>query len=227
MSRGNGFFSNLKKSTRITLVSCGCFIALTAVILTFFVMFPITPSEKLISSFGRESIYKQDPQGTSPVTSVTTTMTNDILVSKATRTTTVTKFKRTEFTISITSGSGFFKGQKIPSGNFTGDYSYTPTTTTSVISGYTGSGMGTGTGTGTGTGAGTGTGTGTGTETPAPVEGGAGAGTETPAPVEGGAGAGTGTETPAPVEGGAGAGTGAETPAPVEGGGGAAAAPAE
>lgn len=225
MSRGNGFFSNLKKSTRITLVSCGCFIALTAVILTFFVMFPITPSEKLISSFGRESIYKQDPQGTSPVTSVTTTMTNDILISKATRTTTVTKVKRTEFTISITSGSGFFKGQKIPSGNFTGDYSYTPTTTTSVISGYTGSGMGTGTGTGTGTGAGTGTGTGTGTETPAPIEGGAGAGTETPAPVEGGAGAGTGTETPAPVEGGAGAGT--ETPAPVEGGGGAAAAPAE
>ena len=222
MSRGNGFFSNLKKSTRITLVSCGCFIALTAVILTFFVMFPITPSEKLISSFGRESIYKQDPQGTSPVTSVTTTMTNDILVSKATRTTTVTKVKRTEFTISITSGSGFFKGQKIPSGNFTGDYSYTPTTTTSVISGYTGSGMGTGTGAETGTGTGAGTGTGTGTETPAPVEGGAGAGTETPAPVEGGAGA--GTETPAPVEGGAGAGT--ETPAPVEGGG-AAAAPAE
>ena len=211
MSRGNGFFSNLKKSTRITLVSCGCFIALTAVILTFFVMFPITPSEKLISSFGRESIYKQDPQGTSPVTSVTTTMTNDILISKATRTTTVTKVKRTEFTISITSGSGFFKGQKIPSGNFTGDYSYTPTTTTSVISGYTGSGMGTGTGTETGTGTGAGTGTGTGTETPAPVEGGAGAGTETPAPVEGGAGA----------------GTGAETPAPVEGGGGAAAAPAE
>jgi len=222
MSRGNGFFSNLKKSTRITLVSCGCFIALTAVILTFFVMFPITPSEKLISSFGRESIYKQDPQGTSPVTSVTTTMTNDILVSKGTRTTTVTKVKRTEFTISITSGSGFFKGQKIPSGNFTGDYSYTPTTTTSVISGYTGSGMGTGTGAETGTGTGAGTGTGTGTETPAPVEGGAGAGTETPAPVEGGAGA--GTETPAPVEGGAGAGT--ETPAPVEGGGGAA-APAE
>ena len=137
MSRGNGFFSNLKKSTKITLVSCGCFIALTAVILTFFVMFPITPSEKMISSFGRESIYKQDPQSTSPTTAVTTTATS--AVSKTKRTTTVTKVKKSEYTITFTSGNGFFKGQKIPSGDFSGQLNtYTPTTTTSVVSGYAG-----------------------------------------------------------------------------------------
>lgn len=207
MSRGNGFFSNLKKSTKITLVSCGCFIALTAVILTFFVMFPITPSEKMISSFGRESIYKQDPQGTSPTTAVTTTVTNDIIVSKSKRTTTVTKVKRTEFTISFTSGNGFFKGQKIPSGDFSGDYnSYVPTTTTTAVSGIAG-------GTGELT-----TYPNGGEITTLDPNGGTGTGTEPP--VEGGGtGTGTGTGTEAPVEGG-GAATGGETaaPAPAEGG---------
>ena len=209
MSRGNGFFSNLKKSTKITLVSCGCFIALTAVILTFFVMFPITPSEKMISSFGRESIYKQDPQAASPTTAVTTTATNDVTATKTKRTTTVTKVKRTEFTISFTSGNGFFKGQKIPSGNFSGELNtYTPTTTTTAVSGIAG-GSGELTTYPNG-------------ETPT-VDPNGGTGTGTEAPVEGGgtgAGTGTGTETPAPVEGGAGSGSGAavETPAPVEGG---------
>ena len=70
MSKGNGFFSNLKNSTKITLVSCGCFIALAAAILSFFVMFPLTPSEKVISSFGREKINN----GTSAVTNVTTSV---------------------------------------------------------------------------------------------------------------------------------------------------------
>jgi len=204
MSRGNGFFSNLKKSTKITLVSCGCFIALTAVILTFFVMFPITPSEKMISSFGRESIYKQDPQGTSPVTAVTTTATNDVSTTKTKRTTTVTKVRRTEFTISITSGNGFFKGQKIPSGNFSGELNtYTPTTTTTAVSGIAG-------GTGELT-------TYPNGETPTiDPNGGTGTGAETPAtPPESGAGTGTGTETPAtPADGGAGAATGGETAAP-------------
>ncbi|MBQ6034989.1 MAG: hypothetical protein IJL33_05790 [Ruminococcus sp.] len=206
MSRGNGFFSNLKKSTKITLVSCGCFIALTAVILTFFVMFPITPSEKMISSFGRESIYKQDPQSTSPTTAVTTTATS--AVSKTKRTTTVTKVKKSDYTITFTSGNGFFKGQKIPSGDFSGQLNtYTPTTTTSVVSGYEG---GTGELTtypnGEGTTLDPNGGTGTGTETPVtPPEGGAGTGTETPVtpPDNGGAGTGGETAAPAPADGGA------------------------
>ncbi|MCR4640062.1 hypothetical protein [Ruminococcus sp.] len=214
MSRGNGFFSNLKRSTKITLVSCGCFIALTAVILTFFVMFPITPSEKMISSFGRESIYKQEPQGTGPAAAVSTTATNDIVTSKTRRTTTVTRVKKSEYTITFTSGNGFFKGQKIPSGNFSGQLNtYTPTTTTSVVSGYTG---------------------GTGELTTYPngevptidPNGGTGTGTETPVTPPEGGGTGTGTETPVTPPEGGGSGTGTETPVtpPADGGGAAATA---
>ena len=90
MSKGNGFFSNLKKSTKITLVSCGCFIAMTALILFFFVMFPITPSEKIISSIGRESISKKDPNvtATSTTTNVTTSVKTTTVTKKAPTTTT-------------------------------------------------------------------------------------------------------------------------------------------
>ncbi|MBR1429857.1 hypothetical protein [Ruminococcus sp.] len=221
MSKGNGVFSNLKRSTKITLVSCGCFIALTALILLFFVMFPITPSEKVISSFGRESIYKQDVTGTAVTTAVTTTVNDDIMVAKGSKTTTASRTTAKSYTTHrLTSGSGFYMDQRIPTGEFPNQY-YVPTTTTAAEGGYAGESQGTGNGQGGyqgeggqggyagegqgGLQGGTGTeipGGGTGEE-PAPVEGGG-----TPAPVEGGG-------TPAPVEGGG-------TPAPVEGGGAAA-----
>lgn len=219
MSKGNGVFSNLRRSTKITLVSCGCFIALTALILLFFVMFPITPSEKVISSFGRESIYKQDVTGTAVTTAVTTTVNDDIMVAKGSKTTTASRTTAKSYTThKLTSGSGFYMDQRIPTGEFPNQY-YVPTTTTASEGGYAGEGQGTGSGQGgyqgeSGLGGLQG---GTGTEIPGggtEIPGGGteipGGGTgEEPAPVEGGG-------TPAPVEGGG-------TPAPVEGGGAAAA----
>ena len=207
MSKGNGFFSNLKRSTKITLVSCGCFIALTALILFFFVMFPITPSEKVISSFGRESIYKQDTTGTAVTTAVTTTMNDDIVVAKGTKVTTASRTTAKKYTThKLTSGSGFYMDQRIPTGVYPNEY-YVPTTTTAAEGGYAGEGGFQGEGGQGGLQGGTGTeipGGGTGAEIP-----GGGTGTENP-------GGGTGEEpagggTPAPVEGGG-------TPAPVEGG---------
>ena len=217
MSKGNGFFSNLKKSTKITLVSCGCFIALSAAILFFFVMFPITPSEKVISSFGRESIYKKDVTGTTVTSTAVTTSNNDIIVAKSSKTTaTSARTTRTEMP-KITSGSGFYTGQKIPSGGTPGENYYTPTfqtTTTSAAGGYS-NGEYPISSTPNGSGTGTVTTPVSGGEVTPPVEGG---GTEVTPPVEGGSGG--GGETPAPVEGGG----GSETPAPVEGGGAAPAA---
>ena len=218
MSKGNGVFSNLKRSTKITLVSCGCFIALTALILLFFVMFPITPSEKVISSFGRESIYKQDVTGTAVTTAVTTTVNDDIMVAKGSKTTTASRTTAKSYTThKLTSGSGFYMDQRIPTGEFPNQY-YVPTTTTASEGGYAGEGQGTGNGQGgyQGEGGQGGLQGGTGTEIPGggtEIPGGGteipGGGTgEEPAPVEGGG-------TPAPVEGGG-------TPAPVEGGGAAA-----
>lgn len=134
MSKGNGFFSNLKKSTRMTIISCSCFVALTAIILSFFVMFPITPSEKFISSFGREGIYKEDGSEEVVTTTVVTTTGNDIIVAKSTRTTTKPKTTRTEFTITVTMGegfpSGFYVDNRIPTGVYPNEY--TPTTTTTA-----------------------------------------------------------------------------------------------
>ena len=217
MSKGNGFFSNLKKSTKITLVSCGCFIALSAAILFFFVMFPITPSEKVISSFGRESIYKKDVTGTTVTSTAVTTSNNDIIVAKSSKTTTTSaRTTRTEMP-KITSGSGFYTGQKIPSGGTPGENYYTPTfqtTTTSAAGGYS-NGEYPISSTPNGSGTGTVTTPVSGGEVTPPVEGG---GTEVTPPVEGGSGG--GGESPAPVEGGG----GSETPAPVEGGGAAPAA---
>lgn len=54
------FFGNLSKSTKLTMISCGIFIILTFVILLFFVMFPITPSEKVISGMGRAGLVNSD-----------------------------------------------------------------------------------------------------------------------------------------------------------------------
>ena len=218
MSKGNGFFSNLKKSTKITLVSCGCFIAMTALILFFFVMFPITPSEKIISSIGRESISKKDQSDSSSTTTTGLTTVNTTSVTTKTRTTTV-KGTKSDYVISITSGSGFYTGQKIPSGGYPNEY-YSPTTSTIADSGYTGGGSAGGyTGGGTTGGGYTGGDTTSGGYTGGGTTGGdttSGGGTDTPAPVD--TGSGGGTDTPAPVDSGN-EGGGTDAPAPVDGGG--------
>ena len=60
MYKSKEFFGNLSKSTRLTVISCGIFIILTFIILMFFVMFPITPSEKVISGMGRAGLMDSD-----------------------------------------------------------------------------------------------------------------------------------------------------------------------
>ena len=201
MSKVKDFFANLKKSTKITLVSCGCFIAMTALILCFFIMFPITPSEKVIASFGRESVLKKD--STSPAGSTVTTM-NGVEVSKGSSnklSTVTTKrvTRRNNFSMDVTTGSGFFSGGNILTGNYDPYYTWTPTATTpnTGYSGYEG-GNGNGNG-GTGTGYEGGTGTGYEGGTGTGYEGGTGTGYES------GTGTGTGGDT------GTGTGTGGDT----------------
>ena len=58
----NELFFGLSKSTRITLISCGSFIMLTFVILLFFVLFPITPSEGLIDLRSRIVVSSSDSE---------------------------------------------------------------------------------------------------------------------------------------------------------------------
>lgn len=132
MSKKKSYFSGLKKSTKITVLSCGCFLILTMAILIFFVLFPITPSEKVIAGLGRESISRNNRQTTVvSTTAVTTTAMEDVVVSKAAATTTAATTSHKEFTINVTSGSGFYVSNTIPTGE---PYSagYVPTTETAT-----------------------------------------------------------------------------------------------
>ncbi|MDE5558582.1 MAG: hypothetical protein K2J32_13020 [Ruminococcus sp.] len=111
MKKKRGFFSGLKKSTIITMVSCGSFVVMTFFALLFFVKFPIKPSEKIITSMGRESIYRQNVSY-----SENTTITQTIAETTATQTTTAST-KHKEFVITITTGKGFkteVKGHDVP-----------------------------------------------------------------------------------------------------------------
>jgi len=132
MSKKKSYFSGLKKSTKITVLSCGCFLILTMAILIFFVLFPITPSEKVIAGLGRESISRSNRQTTvASTTAVTTTAMEDVVVSKAAATTTAATTSHKEFAINVTSGSGFYVSNTIPTGE---PYSagYVPTTETAT-----------------------------------------------------------------------------------------------
>ncbi len=112
---------SLKKSTKITLMSCGSFVLMTALILCFFVMFPITPSEKMMSSLSREAV-STNANGDNIVTampSVETTVSGEETVTttaKATTTKVTASTTRTNYTITITTGSGFLWGGAIPTG---------------------------------------------------------------------------------------------------------------
>ena len=136
MSKIREFFADLRKSTKITLISCGSFIVMTFVILCFFIMSPITPADKAGSTFGRESI---SPDGSTVSSSVTTLDENgeSIEVSKGTTNTasTVTTTKK-EYKITITTGTGYYVDGRISIGDYEG-YNYDPTTTTAA-NGYSG-----------------------------------------------------------------------------------------
>lgn len=89
MSKIKEFITGLSKSTKITLISCGSFVLLTLLILTFFVLFPITPSEKAIASLGREGLVYQvggEEEGlvTTAVTMATVPATNVTTVTHTT-----------------------------------------------------------------------------------------------------------------------------------------------
>lgn len=98
-----GFFSRLKKSTIITMVSCISFVVMTFLALLFFVKFPITPSEKFTAGLGRESIHRQNIAENVDVMAVTETSTETTTEPS----TTVTTAEKTEFKITITTGKGF------------------------------------------------------------------------------------------------------------------------
>ena len=94
------FFSGLKKSTRVTLISCGSFIVMTAIILLFFVLFPISPPEKAVSlikngrsklsneSDGAVAAAETDSEDILPIEVVTTA----VQAANAQTTVTVTEF---------------------------------------------------------------------------------------------------------------------------------------
>lgn len=135
--------SVLKKSTIITMVSCGSFVVMTFLALLFFVKFPITPSERIISSIGREGIYRHDNVEGLAVAQ-TTTQTKDSQSSATPQTTTLST-KHSDFVITVTTGKGFRKKVTNNSGEYDsgeyvadidGDDEETTTTTTTKYYGY-------------------------------------------------------------------------------------------
>lgn len=127
MSSKSGFMSNLNKSTRITIFSCLGFILLTGIILVFFIFFPITPSEKVMASIGRENVLNNgsnnSPQSITPT--VITTASSENKDTETTSTTTTGTTTTRTVKIRITTGSGFLWNGRIPTGGFSGDNSYT------------------------------------------------------------------------------------------------------
>ncbi len=124
MSSKSGFISNLNKSTKITMASCIGFILLTGIILVFFIIFPITPSEKVMASIGRENIINNgsgnSPQRITPAV-VTTSDTDDVVTSTTRPVSTTTR----TVNIKITTGSGFLWNGRIPTGVVPGNNSST------------------------------------------------------------------------------------------------------
>ena len=140
MKKKRKSFSRLKKSTVITMVSCGSFVVMTFLALLFFVRFPIKPSEKIISSMGRAGIYRQNISYNESTTTTTTVQTTSVTETD-TRQTTTASTTRKEFVITITTGKGFrtgFEGHDVPVMDYydydyeytTYPYDYQPETTT-------------------------------------------------------------------------------------------------
>lgn len=129
MSKIKDFFVGLNKSTKMTMLSCGCFVVLTFIILCFFVMFPITPSERAISSLGREGLANGSSESASETTTsaITSAETNTTV---KTRTTTTTMITVSGFIgANVTTASGYLSGGVIPTGQYVGTPQETITTT--------------------------------------------------------------------------------------------------
>lgn len=118
MKKNNGFLGSLQKSTKVTLLSCMSFIALTLLILIFFILFPITPSKRIMASIGRENVFNNSPNNDSVAVPdiVTTSKTspetvNTNIIEEETGTRPAKTYK-----IVITTGSGFLWNGRIPAG---------------------------------------------------------------------------------------------------------------
>ena len=122
MKKKHKSFIRLKKSTVITMVSCGSFVLMTFLGLLFFVKFPIKPSEKIISSMGRQGIYRRNISYSTDIPA-TTTQTTLSVTDTDTRQTTTASTTHKEFIITITTGKGFkteFEGHDV----YVMDYDY-------------------------------------------------------------------------------------------------------
>lgn len=122
MGRVRAFINNLQKSTKVTLISCGCFILLTFLILIFFVMFPITRAERANASVGRESV-----QRNAAAVTTATDINGSVIVSMGTTQkvdSLVTTTKHKDYVITVTTGKGFYSNGRIPTGDYSGDDYY-------------------------------------------------------------------------------------------------------
>ncbi|MBR3760260.1 MAG: hypothetical protein IKK47_04635 [Ruminococcus sp.] len=121
MSKVRDFFTSLNKSTKITLISCGCFVALTVVILCFFVLFPISPNDTIQNKYGREAKATNN-NGSAQTITTQPSSDSEYIGSRGTAvsTTTVsTNTRRTrKFSVTVTTGEGFFSGGRIPTGSY-------------------------------------------------------------------------------------------------------------
>ena len=127
MSKVSNFFASLNKSTKITLISCGCFIALTVVILGFFIMFPISPDDTVQEKYGREAKASKSSETIQTVT--TQPAENDSYIgSKGTavspKVTTTRSTRKKNFSVTVTTGDGFYSGGRIPTGGTPYDPEY-------------------------------------------------------------------------------------------------------
>ena len=135
MNRFSDNSNGLKKSTKVTMLSCGSFVVLTLLILGFFILFPITPSEKIISNIGRGENISQDNNNQpiqSGVPAGETTSAGQATTAANTSQTTTAKKKvstgtKTSVNIVITQGSGFNNNGRIPTGGMPGSFEYTTT----------------------------------------------------------------------------------------------------
>ena len=110
------------------MASCIGFVFLTVIILVVFIIFPITPSEKVLASIGRENVANTPQNGyqqeITPVVDATEVEEEDVVSSVGS---TVSTTART-VNIRITSGSGFLWNGRIPTGVMGGG-----STTTTVV----------------------------------------------------------------------------------------------
>ena len=119
MKKNKRFMKSLNRSTQVTILSCASFIAMTVILLVFLSAFPITPSEKIMASIGRENILENNnPSGEdiTAISAITTrkqsAVTTAVKSSVSTGRTTTKTFK-----IVITTGSGFMRNGRTPSDN--------------------------------------------------------------------------------------------------------------